>query len=223
MRSSFRPGFLFPEFANISQERLRRIRFQKHDAHRSQRKELKYDGSGEAPWVQWDTKLKNYTVHGSVSDDTRNFEMTSYLEDKADQASVNGQTLQVLDIGIGSGNQWIDFLQKHPIDLHGTALSLRHVNPLLSGKVKRSLVINLHSHFKPGSFDVIVSHFGMHQQEKEALEQIIHLLKPGGEAIVQGELGDNPVSDSHSAYYKILYAKQSTITGAWRYHIIKKS
>jgi len=132
------------------------------------------------PWSVWDTKLHAYA--GGLLQGQLNFE--EYLVRKIAEAAVNGEILRVLDVGMGSGDQWVGFLKMHKVEFFGTALTMGHVNPALRERVRLCTAASLHKKFAANSFDVVVTHYGAHYQELEAIENAIYVLKNGGEAVL---------------------------------------
>ncbi len=158
---------------------------------------------------------------------------------KVKEAERRGKTLRVLEVGIGLGWQWLDFLKEHGhcVELHATSLTKKIVDPNILKKiqVKACAASALHRKFKPEYFDVIVSHFGTHFDERRGLESMLLVLKPGGEAIVAGiDAEANPLAyweKSHEKHYKILKqilpfepSKENNWERSklWAYHIRKK-
>jgi len=130
------------------------------------------------PWPVWETPLKNYA--GELSSGHLDFE--EYLHKKCSEAEMRGETLRVLDIGMGSGRQWLDFLKTHKVEFFGTALAMTTVNPLLRKRTKLCTAAGLHKKFAANFFDVVVTHCGARDQELEAIENAVYVLKKGGEA-----------------------------------------
>lgn len=137
------------------------------------------------PWIvpnsTWDTNLDKYALHGLSR---KKLSFRDYLIQKIAQASKERQILRVLDIGMGSGEQWLDFLKQYKIEFFGTATLMSRVVPALQERVRLCSAGGLYKRFPKDFFDIIVTHWGAHHQEAEAVENAIHLLKPGGEAIL---------------------------------------
>lgn len=103
------------------------------------------------------------------------------LQMKVFRAREATEKLRILDVGVGSGRQWLDFLGKNPeVDFHATSLSKMPVVDELKDRTVVSLARNIHNKFEAGTFDVIVCHFGAHHHEKGLIECAHHLLKSGG-------------------------------------------
>ncbi len=131
-------------------------------------------------WKVSDTPLEKYAEPFPQ-------EFSGYLNDRLADSRKSMIRHRLLDVGVGTGNQWINFLNKNPdMEFNGTALAKTMLHPEIKQKIKITTAANLHNHFEPNTFDTIVSHYGTHGQELEALEDIIYLLKPGGEAVVTG-------------------------------------
>ncbi|MFA6048758.1 MAG: class I SAM-dependent methyltransferase [Candidatus Micrarchaeia archaeon] len=247
-QGGFKRGYLFPELVGDSE----RVRGQIEDIRKSVEGERKQASGHIIPkgtitlhnnrfrearedkkyvaWTVINTPLKYYAYFPRKNSPPFDFE--EYLLKKAGEAQKRGRKLRVLDIGIGTGKQWIDFLKKHEgkIEFSGTRLHEGIVDPGMlalakKGKItlKPSFAANVHKKFAPGTFDLIVSCHGTHGQEQEALEGITHLLRPGGEAIVSGEKNALPTSDSasHRKFYEILGQFPPIWGGEWGYHLRK--
>lgn len=98
---------------------------------------------------------------------------------------------KILDVGLGSGIQWLDFCEKHGLDIQKVNLSATSLtdtfHPILKeyGKdVVISDAASLHERFDAGSFDLILSNGSLSRQELSGIENIAHLVKSGGEAII---------------------------------------
>lgn len=136
--------------------------------------------------------------------------------------------IKVLDVGIGTGTQWVDFLKKHSlklgedIEIHGSGLSRILIPDLLKSKVKVCTADNLRKRFKRNTYDVVISHMGTHFQEHEALEDALYVTKRGGEIIVSGEIKERMpkvTNKKGEKHYEVL----SKVTGGlWGYHLRKK-
>ena len=107
-------------------------------------------------------------------------------------------------------------------------------------------VDELYSNFMHGYFDVVLTHYGSHNQARELVEGAVWVMKTGGEGIFCGrsykfhELGrpepDRPFSSplNYSAYYEILHedareknnfhpvSQRVDVSFHWTYHIKKR-
>jgi len=136
-----------------------------------------------------DTPLSRYTFCQSCQDSASalRIDFEEYLNNKLAQARKEGRELYVLDIGIGSGWQWKKFLLENPdVNFIGTTLGDYLLVPEIKPRAILCSAAELHKHLAPDLFDIVVSHYGTHKQEMEALENIVHVLKEGCEAFVSG-------------------------------------
>lgn len=131
---------------------------------------------GYSRWGAYDTPLKKYSL-------AADFE--KYLTIQANRARKEGRKIRVLDVGIGSGRQWVEFMKLHGnvVELHATGLDEVPINGL-PVNFKRVTADLLHRKFQEGYFDVVVAYFGIHGQGHAAIENILHLLTPGGVGFV---------------------------------------
>lgn len=147
------------------------------------KEELRQGGNGF--WQVWDTQLSEYAaVRGAPASAGKMLDFEKYLLGKIS----DGKT-RVLDIGIGSGRQWIEFLRENKLEFSGTALEMQQVDVRMREYVKICSAAELHANYPKGNFDVVVSHYGTHGQQLGALDNIMWALKKGGEAIVSGSGG----------------------------------
>ncbi len=217
-RGGFRRGYLFPELsgkAGIEKARTNRLLLLPHIE-----KETK--GLG---WAFKESALQYYSPARRPES---GFE--EHLRREIEKSERDGRKLHVLEIGVGTGRQWAEFLKKHGNDFkfHATALTREFLHPSFTALVpkERITLVNaasIYKKFKPGYFDLVLSHMGTHYQEKEALEAILHVLKPGGEAMVTvSEFAKIPVqTGEHAKHYETLDVLPSE-TGYF-YHIRKKA
>ncbi len=221
--NAFKPGNIFPELAGKKNGEREKIQVGQIRRYVSKEKE----GSR---WKQIDTPLKEYVYFPGKGVPKFNFE--EFLLKKINAAEKRGEKLRVLDVGIGTGRQWADFLEKHGhrFEFVGTVIYKHYIHPkmeavLRAGKAKiiPSTAANLHNKFLPNYFDLAVSNFGTHYQEKEALESLVHVLKPGGEAMVSGgSTLQPPTSEKHGDVYRLITEfRIAKPPNYWRYHLRK--
>lgn len=145
-------------------------------------------------WAYWSTDLEAYAVCLNV----RNRVLYGINE-----AAGKNTTLKVLDIGAGSGAQWLypDMRHNPHLDLYLTSLTpnfheMLKYNACIARAVDEKVlissgsravvvdVLNLENRFRAGSFDLILTHLGMHGDEIAGLKRVHYLLREGGEAIL---------------------------------------
>lgn len=173
---------------------------------------------GETRWKFEQTPLKDYG--GQFND------VDLYLKQKAQEASRRGEVFRILDIGPHTGDQWKTFIEKNPnVELYGAGMEDK-VKPHVGAKgFKQSLASNLHAHFQPDFFDFVITHLGIHYQPIAAIENAIHLLKPGGEAIFT-MLNEEQISrcPNYLRYFRTLHKlkkKKEINEIKWSLHIRK--
>ncbi|HLD62517.1 MAG TPA: class I SAM-dependent methyltransferase, partial [Candidatus Norongarragalinales archaeon] len=94
-----------------------------------------------------------------------------------------GRQIKVLDVGIGRGSRWLRILKKNRnIEFHGTSLN-KNYDPLLKN-VKQIHAGELTDHYDANTFDYVFTHYGIHRQAFRGIENIVHVLKPGGQAVI---------------------------------------
>jgi|GEM_PF-6372639 len=138
-----------------------------------------------APWKEWDTPLYRYCAPLATRDGTAMFDR--YLEKLA---FGNGRFV-VVDVGFGSGRQWLGFLREHrQIDFWGTALLADRVAPSMR---KRAVVCSagaVDRVFPEGFADFLASRFGFHREADLFPAAIAKVLKENGEAVVTALEGE---------------------------------
>ncbi|VVB65759.1 Uncharacterised protein [Candidatus Gugararchaeum adminiculabundum] len=146
------------------------------------------EGGLNKAWDIIDTPLEAYGRPVNAAIVPSDFNFKQFLLAKIEEAEKKGERLQVLDVGMGSGKQWEKFLRSHGhrFDFFATALTDRDLVEAVRGKETLCTAAELHLHFKPEKFDIIVSNFGTHFQERRAFAGIFFLLKRGGHGIVTG-------------------------------------
>ncbi len=98
------------------------------------------------------------------------------------------EPLRILDIGMGTGKQWIPFIEKHGKDVtfSGTTLLSDNVDPAMEKYTVKCDVLGVPNHFKPNEFDVVVSRHAMYGQELVGVEVALFEAKIGGEVVITG-------------------------------------
>ena len=91
---------------------------------------------------------------------------------------------------------------------------------MLLNRVKRCTADNIRKRFSRESFDIIVSHYGMHYQEKAGFEDALYVLKKGCELLVSGTGNRMPKLRQEHMRYSLIDHKPSF--RPWAYHISKK-
>ncbi len=163
-------------------------------------------------WKIWNTTLEK--MAGKLEMDFKDF-----LLEKIIEAEREGRKLRVLNVGVG-GSAWPQEILDR-IEFHGTALSHTY-DERLKRKVKIATAAQLHKKFKASYFDIVVSHAGMHGEELHGIENIMHILKPGGHAVLTMSISNETKGKvSNSSYYVIhQIASSNTATSV---HLEKKS
>jgi SAM-dependent methyltransferase len=207
----FVPGYIFGEFSEIRKKGISPKGNFEYES-RAEFSDLLRDirtRDRERAWNYIDTPLAKYTRLDS-------FNLQEYLMKHARSATQRKETLDVLDVGIGSGKQWTDIMQQPGIRVWGSNAS--HLPSLLPNHISVVTADKLHKKFNPHSFDFIVTHMGIHFQDRIGIENIVHLLKPGGEAIITGDSSfENTKSNKH--YTVLKWKKNGRI---WTIHIKKR-
>lgn len=125
-----------------------------------------------------------------------------------------GRQIKVLDVGIGRGSRWLRILKKNRnIEFHGTSLN-KNYDPWLRN-VKEIHAGELHDHYDADNFDYVFTRYGIHRQAFRGIENIVHILKPGGQAVItislsRGIWKRKPALESFEApdFYEIVGANQ---------------
>ena len=184
---------------------------------------------GKVPWPQvWNTPLSRYSsqLMLKLGDMLVDFEV--YLTAKSIERELEGKILRVLDVGVGTGRQWIAFLSAHPnVEFHATALLEETINPALRDKVKVCGASAILAEYPLEYFDIISSHHGMHHSEVDALKSIWKLLVGDGEAIVVGDsfnynMPSGIMLRRQCPFFEVLGEDTGSTTNV-AYHLRKKS
>lgn len=154
------------------------------------------------------------------------FDLPSHLSGLAEKAAQQGRRLRMLDVGVGPGKQWLEFLAEHAgsVEFHAVALSDEYVEPALRCSLTICAAAGMAHEFPEGYFDVIVSRSGMHRQAMAGIIAIERLLKPGGEAVITGHRDTMPEPDEIAANcprLSMLCAASSLAVKAVAYHFRK--
>ena len=172
-------------------------------------------------WGYWNTPLSHYCA-------IKGLDIEIFLEEKAREAKERGRNLRILDVGIGSGEQWRNILERIPnLKLIGTTLSPKSVAPGLRLKVVLSTAATLHKKFDPGHFDVVFTNFGLHGMKFTGIENIVHVLKKGGHAIITGDstgqklIGGVDSQVERPQFYSVIAKMTRTPSDVWSYHLQK--
>jgi hypothetical protein len=139
-------------------------------------------GGGGFAWKIMDTPLKNYAFPMPI-------DMEGYLASKVEWARAEGRRLKILDVGMGTGAQWVAFLEKYCDSVYfiGTVLNKSIVKPSMQQYTVESRADNLRKNLIAGEkFDIVLSHCGMHLQELSGMREIYGLLPLGGEVLAVG-------------------------------------
>ena len=130
--------------------------------------------------VGWDTPLKDYALGCFLP----------LLEYRISKAKKEESQFKLLDIGIGSGEQWEQFYREHGknIDFNATSLLNDYVIDLFRPVTRLCRASMLMYGFNEPkfheSFDFMVSNMSVHPDECSCLVSISNMLKVGGEAML---------------------------------------
>ena len=145
--------------------------------------------TGMPPWPISDGAIDTYLrgAHEKAVD--------LYLLEKIQEAKKRGEKFKVLDVGIGNGNAWRDFFEKHnlkngvDVDVFGTTLVRKSVTPTAKlhfhNRLRTTNAGNLANKFSDhtASFDLILSRIATYNEPLAFIENAHALLKPGGELL----------------------------------------
>ncbi|MFA6489317.1 MAG: class I SAM-dependent methyltransferase [Candidatus Micrarchaeia archaeon] len=181
-------------------------------------------------WDSWGvftcTPLKNYTFHeNQTAPAGMRFDFEKRLLGEIETAENEGRTYRVLEIGGFSFLQWVEISEKKGLELSGITLTQDKVAPEMRNVVKIITAAEISVHFQPDYFDMVVSHYGIPSQQMDAVENILYVLKPGGEAILSGQEGFYHLDkNAHAAVYEIMNYDNGDRAdyGAWFAHIKKR-
>ena len=144
----------------------------------------------------YSSRLKEYMFRpGQKTPDEKRFDVMKFLLGSAKEAGLKGEEYWVADIGAGRLKQWIWALAViDNLRLVLTSLSDTDAHPLLKDKLHICAASELNLHLPKNRFQLVLSHYGTYYQQKDAFENIIHILEPDGSAIItstRDEFGRN--------------------------------
>lgn len=176
------------------------------------------------------TPLKKYTfIPGQMEPTGKRFDFMRHLLGLAGAARESGKELWVADIGAGTGKQWIWALNTiENLRLALTSLSDTDAHPAIREKLVICSAAEIHLHLPKDSFHLAVSHYGTYHQQKDAFENILYILRPGGEAIVSCSMDpygkrDGPppllAIENPGRFYEVISFGADGLH--WMYHVKK--
>ena len=141
------------------------------------------------------TSLKNYAFtpgrfqpnRKDTAPEQLDFEALFVRE--AEKVFSRGEKLNVLDIGTGDGTTWRKPILKYGEKFNLSATTLCDCHGIWEGirpMLKFTNAARVHLHYPAESFDVVLSHYGLHMELRAAFDGIIALLKKGGQAFLSG-------------------------------------
>lgn len=163
-------------------------------------------------WGSWNTQLDKYFP-------SIDFNFRKYLVQQLRKAKREKRKLRVLDVGVGTAKQYEKYLKIPALELHATSLT-DSVPAELQSKINfvKCRADQLHTHFAPGYFDIVISSHGCHHQELTLIENAMHVLKPGGEFLLEADNDFLEVIEKPK-FYEVL--KKGNPAG-WGAHLRKK-
>ncbi len=158
-------------------------------------------------WTAHSTPLERYTqpmYEGDHVPTRPNFR--AFLLRRAEESQTLGRLLRVLDVGVGTGDQWLGLLRTGKIDFHATSLTAVGMRIDIMKYTVTCTAAGLHRKFPPDYFDLVVAHYGTHYTQKSGLENILWVAKPGGSILVTGEGNMPPIAspENFGLFYRIL-------------------
>ena len=205
----FSPGKIFGK--NAIQKEAIAAKISLREAYKNHRR-----AAYKFRWPVWNTPL--YLYGGKFSN------LDQHLEKLAIQARQSKQKLKILGIGIGSAHQWAEFMQRNHdvIELHGTGIEAKP-DPEIPLKFIKTTASRLHKKYPANYFDLIITHLGMHHEEMQGIENIVHILKPNGQAIISAQTNKPKLPTGYRKHFKLLKirAPDKSPIANWTYHIQK--
>jgi SAM-dependent methyltransferase len=174
--SRFSSGYLFGRYGRKKGDLSVEIKFERKHGLRD-------------AWTYADTPLERYASEGYGLPKPPRPNVKELLAQAALSSGGNHEPIRVLDIGVGTGkNIDLAFFEMLNIKFDCTSLAMAgDMAPGISRIVTLAQANDLHLKFAPASYDFVLSHYGVHKQLCPAIENIMFLLKPGGEALLSGD------------------------------------
>jgi hypothetical protein len=218
-RRQFTPGFIFGKKA-IMEEAAWGDKYSRDRADEEQK-------LGVGMWKVRNTPITNY-LHPLYHKEG-SFEILLY--ERLGQAISKREKFRLLDIGVGTGNQWLDFFQLIPepalrrnFELSVTSFARTGV----ADEFQRQLVLTeasgLHKHFEPDYFDMVVAHWGAHCQELIGFENAVYLAKSRGEILFAGDDHQVPygIFGNAGEHHEIISTHDAVKSAGWGIYARKK-
>gem|GEM_PF-3100899 len=138
--------------------------------------------SGEDLWNVDSTRLSKYAK-------PLNFNVLDHILNLTDNARKQGNKFNLLEVGTGSGDYILSFLNfnKDAFSYKGTVLAKEKARPELRSYLTEVDAAHLEKVYKKSSFHMILSHFGGHGQWRALVKSAENLLKIGGELIISSQ------------------------------------
>jgi len=150
---------------------------------------------GMGAWLINKTPLKDYALPPNTNIFNRKKRTKSrlnceeFLVQEIAKSSEKGEVLSCLDIGVGAGTAWGKPLARYGGKFILSATTLSDCDGIWGG-IKPMLTFtnaaSMHLHYPKESFDMVISHYGLHHELGLAFPAIISLLKKGGNALLSG-------------------------------------
>jgi len=226
-KPAFRPGFVMG---------------QRIIAHEQRNLDLQ---GGLAGYIE-DERLNGHDMYKWLSTPVRLYtplvDLDRYLLEKIEKVNKDEKRPFILiDIGFSYGEQWTEFFKRFLLDdtqlfFRGTALNERFVNKNIMDKAIFQPTQMLYRVFEPESIDMIVANQATMMSDYIGFENIVYLLKVGGEAIVSSHATNPPpllyLDEKFSLFELVDHMIKSdapmkvpnfNIDNYWSYHIRKTS